>query len=116
MLFFGMHFSPDEELMQKAASEIAVVVLNGLVKEAAEIARTGHTFTNRTGALQSSIGHTPATGDFMQGTLEASIQAVTDYAGFVEYGTSRNRAYPFLRPAIDSVAGTTNALEPHGYF
>lgn len=33
--------------------------------------------------------------------VEAVIAPHTDYAEFVEFGTERNRAQPYLRPAID---------------
>ena len=32
---------------------------------------------------------------------ELHLQADTPYAGFVEYGTHRQRAQPYLRPAIE---------------
>lgn len=48
-----------------------------------------------TGKLRASI-----TSDI--GTLEAEVGTNVEYAPFVEYGTSKQGAKPFLRPALDS--------------
>ena len=56
-----------------------------------------------TGRLRSSI--TEALGTDSQGLVER-IGTDVDYAPHVEFGTSRMRAQPFLRPALDAVRGT----------
>ena len=48
-----------------------------------------------TGNLRSSI-------DFEVGTDDAEIFTPVIYARHVEYGTSRMKSQPFLRPALDS--------------
>ena len=48
-----------------------------------------------TGALRDSIYHRPA-------GLELEFGATMDYASMVEFGTSRMRAQPYIRPALDA--------------
>lgn len=47
-----------------------------------------------TGQLRNSIS-------YEVGESEAKIGTIVDYAVYVEYGTSRQRPQPYLRPAID---------------
>lgn len=49
-----------------------------------------------TGNLRNSI-----TTDARQGDLVAVVEATADYAAHVEFGTSRMRPQPFMRPAQD---------------
>lgn len=51
-----------------------------------------------TGKLKNSI-----TSEFPSPT-KAIIAPHTDYAAFVEYGTRRQRAKPYMRPAAEKVA------------
>ena len=51
-----------------------------------------------TGNLRSSI-------DYEVGTDNADIFATANYAAHVEYGTSRQAAQPYLRPALDNNKG-----------
>ena len=50
----------------------------------------------RTGFLRSSISRVVQGGQF-------AVQALASYAGFVEYGTRRAAAHPYLTPAAESV-------------
>jgi HK97 gp10 family phage protein len=52
----------------------------------------------RTGYLQSTIYHK------VDG-LSAELGATADYASYVELGTSRMSAEPFLRPAFEQMKG-----------
>lgn len=52
-----------------------------------------------TGALRASIRVDDVTPD------SAQVSANTDYAAFVELGTSHMAAQPFLRPALDQHEG-----------
>ncbi|MEM1524587.1 MAG: HK97 gp10 family phage protein [Nitrososphaerales archaeon] len=54
----------------------------------------------RTGYLRSTIYKTKA--PFL-GRYTFILGAYADYAGFVEFGTRKMRARPYLRPAIDEV-------------
>jgi hypothetical protein len=65
----------------------------------AGIAKRTHKFRNHTEDLEGSIEGVPATGTLSAGTLQAAAVAGEDYASFVEGGTSRSRAYPFMEPA-----------------
>lgn len=51
-----------------------------------------------TGFLRSSIGVTYSGAG---ASFSAQIAATAEYAGFVEYGTSRTPPQPFLGPAFD---------------
>ncbi len=55
-----------------------------------------------TGALAASLS---ATRDGLQATVAASAP----YAGYLEYGTRRMAARPFLRPAVAATAETARA-------
>lgn len=61
-------------------------------------AKANHPYTDRTQTLTKSI----QAGDVIikQGSVDGNILALADYASFVEFGTSRSQAYPFLGPAI----------------
>lgn len=62
-----------------------------------------------TGYLRSSIS-TSVTGS--GGTVTAEIGPTANYGGYVENGTSQQRAQPYLRPATDAVLpGYEAALE-----
>lgn len=55
-------------------------------------------FETQTGQLEASIVPLPVA---LKGTvIEGPVMAGQPYAGFVEYGTSKSRAYPFLGPAL----------------
>jgi HK97 gp10 family phage protein len=49
-----------------------------------------------TGALQESIGYS------VSGT-DLTFEATEDYAGFVEYGTSKMEAQPYFNPPLDNL-------------
>ena len=60
----------------------------------------------RTGLLRNSISHERAIKKVYIGTLreakdDANVGGIVEYAPFVECGTSKMRARPFLRPAIE---------------
>ncbi len=51
----------------------------------------------RTGELRNSIAALTGLGG-----LSATVEAASDHAVFVEYGTSRMRPQPFMGPAADA--------------
>ncbi len=61
-------------------------------------ARADHPYKDRTGNLTNSI----QAGDVVIDDKEvtAYVEARMQYASFVEFGTSRAQAYPFLTPAM----------------
>lgn len=64
-----------------------------------------------TGNLRASIGTTYA-GDGRNGVMTARIGPTANYGAYVEEGTSRMAAQPYLRPATDRhVPGWGKALE-----
>lgn len=57
-----------------------------------------------TGALKGTIRHT---GVDLDGTVDVVAgDATVDYAGYVEYGTGRGPAQPYMRPAVHKNRGT----------
>lgn len=56
----------------------------------------------RTGRLRGSI--TWRLGEDSEG-LYADVGSAVLYAPYLEYGTTRMPAYPFLRPALEAAAG-----------
>lgn len=77
---------------------------SGVVRD---LMRRGRAVQNRakelvhvdTGRLRASITLTPLTID---GEFAVHVGSNVEYAGFLEYGTSRMPAYPFLRPALEA--------------
>jgi len=61
-----------------------------------------------TGNLRSSI-------DVEVGTEDAEIFTPVEYAAHVEYGTSRQAAQPYLRPALDNSKGNIIKLFSQTY-
>lgn len=61
-------------------------------------ARSNHPYQDRSGNLTNSI----QAGDIEISEIgvTAFVEARMEYASFVEFGTSRSRAYPFLTPAM----------------
>lgn len=53
-----------------------------------------------TGYLKNSIS-SEFTGDGRSGEMSGAVTAGANYARFVEYGTSRMHAQPFMNPALD---------------
>lgn len=52
----------------------------------------------RTGRLRASISHRLVAGG--RYGIYAQVGTNVEYGGFVEYGTDRAPAYPYLRPAL----------------
>lgn len=66
-----------------------------------------------TGALRASIGYI-----YRQDTRTLTIYADMPYSAYVEFGTSRMIAQPYIRPAIDEagrVLGATTTYAFPGY-
>ena len=77
----------------------AAPTLDGIIAEDASAAIQAQAQANapvRTGFLRGSIIRVVQGGQF-------AVQALANYAGFVEYGTRRMAARPYLTPAAESV-------------
>jgi HK97 gp10 family phage protein len=61
-----------------------------------------------TGALQASIDYN-VSGD------DLTFEATEDYAGDVEYGTTRMAAQPYFFPAIDRNLGSSGLIDEFGH-
>lgn len=81
-------------MVQRKTKAYAVEYIRRAAREAAKYAKENHPFTDRTYNLMKSIQAVPtAEGAYLSARME--------YASFVEYGTSRNKPYPYLQPAIE---------------
>ncbi len=61
-------------------------------------AKSDHPYKDRTGNLTNSIQ--PGAVEISDTEVVAYVEARMAYATFVEFGTSRAAAYPFLTPAV----------------
>jgi hypothetical protein len=77
---------------------VAKGVLDG-ARVVAEQAAAVHPYTNRTGNLQRRTQAGRVVGRASRGLVRVDVLGDTRYGSFVEEGTSRNRAYPYLAPA-----------------
>lgn len=78
-----------EEIVTVAGKVQALVV---------NYAKQHHPYTDRTTNLTQSIQEGPITVSAKK--IEAVVEARMEYASFVEFGTSRSHAYPFMLPAV----------------
>lgn len=62
-------------------------------------AKTEHPYTDRAGDLTASIEGLPATGAALDGAMIGGTAAGAGHASYVEEGTPRAKAYPFIEPA-----------------
>lgn len=93
-----------EQEMPQGVTDAAKIV--------ADEAAASHPYTNRTGTLQQRTVPGVTTGRFSDDTLEGEALGDTPYGGYVEEGTSRARAFPFLAPAAERREGdTVRAIE-----
>lgn len=72
-------------------------------------AKTGHPWRNRTGRLERNIKHGAASGSLRRG-YTVTVTAKTDYASYLEDGTSRMPPYAYLWPAWERVDPWATAL------
>jgi HK97 gp10 family phage protein len=63
-------------------------------------AKQHHTFKNRTHNLENSIQVRQGVGRMINGTLYTEVYAGMPYSGWVEFGTSKMAARPYLIPAL----------------
>lgn len=82
------------ELVLQACVDAAQISQARIVNSA----RTDHPYKDRTGNLTNSIQ--PGNVEVSEQGVTAYVEARMSYASFVEFGTSRAHAYPFLTPAM----------------
>ncbi len=81
-------------MVQRKSKEYAIEYIRRAARSAAAYAKANHPYQDHTYNLTKSIQAVPtANGAFLSARMP--------YAHFVEYGTVKNKAYPYLRPAID---------------
>lgn len=97
---FSATLSGIEEALQELEDE-TLAGLPGVVEQwaqgVAQYARAEHPYTDRTGNLTASIEALPAR--YVGEHVEGGVVAGMDYASYVNEGTSRARAYPYMDPA-----------------
>ena len=87
--------------MTLASTRVGAKAARATRKAAAGITRDAKALAPvDTGNLRSSIGM-KVTGDGRAGAMRAEIGPTAHYGIFVELGTSRMAAQPYLRPATD---------------
>ncbi len=93
--------------LDKIAAELRPKASEIVAKAAADIeARAKQVVPVDTGNLKNSIQTE------MDGDLSASVGTNVEYAPYVEYGTSRMAAKPYLTPAAEAVrSGFTEAMK-----
>ena len=98
------HGEPHRRLAQElhsAAGRVGADMANVIRKGASDIERDAKINAPvDTGFLRSSIS-TDYTGDGRTRSMTAEIGPTASYALYVEFGTSRMRAQPYLFPATD---------------
>lgn len=70
-------------------------------KIVADDAAANHTFKNRTGELQRHIVPGKVTGRATRGLVRATVLGDKKYGKYVDEGTERMAALPFLAPALE---------------
>ena len=87
-------FGAIPELLREEAARIVRETAEGVVQQAQALAPVD------TGALRDSIR--VAAGELTDGeSIDSMVEVDVPYALFVEYGTVRHPAQPFLTPAIE---------------
>lgn len=82
--------------------EAAKIGVDGTTAACVQHAKTNHPWTNRSGTLEGSIEMRPAkelAGMVVRGEWGSFM---VNYALWLEIGTSKMPAFPYLRPAADS--------------
>lgn len=74
-------------------------------KLTADEAARQHAYTSRSGDLEKRTVPGVTSGTFSQGTLHGEALGDMPYGKFVDEGTTRSRAYPFLAPAAARTEG-----------
>lgn len=94
-----------------AALDVEMPAAMGTATRAvADEAAARHPYQNRTGRLQSRTVPGIVTGLASRGRVTGQVLGDTRYGSFVNDGTSRNRPYPFLEPALARKEGEVDAI------
>ena len=86
------------EMLAALDVEMPAAMLDA-TRTVADEAAARHPYTNRTGNLQRRTQAGRVVGRASRGLVRVDVLGDTRYGSFVEEGTSRNRAYPYLAPA-----------------
>ena len=81
-------------LVRRKSHEYAIERIRQAARAAAQYAKDNHPYKDRTYNLTKSIQAVPTSNG-------AYLSARMFYGSFVEFGTVKNKAYPYLRPAIE---------------
>jgi HK97 gp10 family phage protein len=75
--------------------------INKTMEDSVVYAKNNHPWVYRTGKLERSIKIAEFAKQVQNGFIGVWGSVATKYAIFLELGTSRMRAFPFLRPSAD---------------
>lgn len=93
-------FEASLALLQASVEAHVPLALERVAMNVAADAQAHHTFTNRTGRLEKHILPGRARGS-LRGGYTVDVYGAMPYGSYVEDGTSRNRPYPYLKPAAE---------------
>ena len=93
-----------EELLAGLDAEMPEAV-TACAKLTADEAARSHPYVNRSRQLETHTVPGVTDGVFSAGTLHGEAVGDTPYARFVDEGTPRARAFPFLAPAAERAEG-----------
>lgn len=84
--------------MQNAIQQAVLPALTEAGRTVAGYAKDNHEYRNRTGRLEANTRLDTVVGSFVTG-YTIRVEGATPYGSYVERGTSRMSARPFLAPA-----------------
>lgn len=88
---------------KRASGRIGAEVAGVVRKSAAAVERSAKANAPvLTGELRDDIVSTTITGDGRSSAMSATISSTSDHAAYVELGTSKMAAEPYLGPAFDA--------------
>ena len=96
--------------MLAALDEEMAAAMTEATRVVADDAAAQHPYQNRTGRLQSRTVPGLVRGLASRGRVTGEVLGDTRYGSFVNDGTERNRAYPFLEPAAARKETEVDAL------
>jgi HK97 gp10 family phage protein len=100
-------------VINKAALEQIDKYCNDLVRDMADkvVEKAIDKCPVKTGTLRDSIRILDKDWENHEITVGTKMEVVQPYAVFVEYGTSKQKAQPFLVPSKDEVVETYNGIK-----
>lgn len=96
--------------MLAALDDEMTAAMNDATRVVADEAAAQHPYQNRTGRLQARTVPGVTRGAASRGRVVGEVLGDTRYASFVNDGTSRAQAFPFLEPAFARKESEVDAI------